>query len=137
MGYRSDVVLMAVFSNAEEREEVMAIYRMDPRVAEHKLEEMWRKVDFGDGAVGLVHEGNSVKWYDGYDDVGGLNHLLKVLEDFDKERGFAFAWGEARIGEEPTDVVWNLAYSEANEDHGLQGLVYDHLQIVRHIDLSI
>ena len=137
MGYRSDVVLMAVFSNAEEREEVLAIYRMDPRVAEHKLEEEWRKVDFGDGPVGLVYEGHSVKWYDGYEDVGGLNRLLEVLEDFDRERRFAFAWGEARIGEDETDIEWVLNCSEANEDHGLQEFIYDNLQIIRRIELSV
>ena len=137
MGYRSDVVLMAVFSNAEEREEVLAIYRMDPRVGEHKLEEEWRKVDFGDGAVGLVYEGHSVKWYNGYDDVQGLQHMQGVIENFNQERDFEYAWGEARIGEEDTDIEWVLNYSDSKEDHGLQEFIYDNLQIIRRIELSV
>jgi hypothetical protein len=125
MGYRSDVVLMAVFSNAEEREEVMAIYRMDPRVAEHKLEEMWRKVEFEDKPVALIYEAESIKWYDMYDDVQGLQHMYQVLQDFHEERGFHYAWLESRIGEDDADIEWALLSSETDEGYALQEIVYN------------
>lgn len=137
MGYRSDVVLMAVFSNAEEREEVLAIYRMDTNVVKHNLEEDWRKVDFGDGPVGLVYEGNDVKWYDRYEDVQGLEHMGSVLEVFHEERGFAYAWAKARIGEEDDDVESHVVDSGCENSDVLREIIYDHMQIVRRIDLSI
>lgn len=132
MGYRSDVVLMAVFANAEQHDEVMAVYRMDPRVQEHKCEQEWRRVDMDGGVVVRIYQGDDIKWYDIFEDVQGLQHLSTVAEQFATERGFEYAWGYARIGEEQDDVE-----HEVHGDDDLIEVVYDNLGISRRIDISL
>jgi hypothetical protein len=145
MGYSSDVVLMAVFANAEQHDEVMSVYRMNPKVQEHKLEEAWRRVDVDSGEVVRIYEGENVKWYASYDDVDALKELENVmfkfheeLENvmfkFHEERGFGYAWGYARIGENTGDVEYEvLDYGDPN----LREVVYENLHIVRRLELNI
>jgi hypothetical protein len=133
MGYRSDVVLMAVFANAEQHDEVMAVYRMDPNVQKHDLEKAWRRVDLNDGEVVRIYEGNDVKWYESYEDVQGLEYLSSLLADFHDERQFDYAWGNVRIGEEETDIVYDTFSPDSND---LIEIVYDGLGIERSIRLG-
>jgi hypothetical protein len=133
MGYRSDVVLMAVFANAEQHDEVMAVYRMDANVQKHDLEKAWRRVDLNDGEVVRIYEGNDVKWYESYEDVQGLEYLSSLLADFHEERQFDYAWGNVRIGEEETDIVYDTFSPDSND---LIEIVYDGLGIERSIRLG-
>ena len=133
MGYRSDVVLMAVFANAEQHDEAMAVYRMDANVQKHDLEKAWRRVDLRDGEVVRIYEGNNVKWYESYEDVQGLEYLSSLLADFHEERQFNYAWGNVRIGEEETDIVYDTFSSDSND---LIEIVYDGLGIERSIRLG-
>jgi hypothetical protein len=140
MGYRSDVVLMAVFANAEQHDEVMAVYRMDANVQKHDLEKAWRRVNLKNGEVVRIYEGNAVKWYEGYEDVQGLEYLSRLLADFHEERKFNYAWrkfnyawGNARIGENETDIDYDTFSPDSND---LIEIVYDGLSISRAIQLG-
>ena len=133
MGYRSDVVLMAVFANAEQHDEVMAVYRMHPNVQKLDLEKAWRRVDLNDGEVVRIYEGNDVKWYESYEDVQGLEYLSSLLADFHEERQFNYAWGNVRIGEEETDIVYDVFSPDSNY---LIDIVYHGLAIERSIRLG-
>lgn len=130
MGYRSDVVLMAVFANAEQHDEVMAVYRMHEYVQKHDLEKAWRRVDFIGGTVVRIYEGNGVKWHEGYEDVQGLGHMCEVLDAFHENRGFNYAWGHARVGEEDSDITYDTIAPDNND---LIEVVYDGLRIERTI----
>jgi hypothetical protein len=134
MGYRSDVVLMAVFANAEQHDEVMAVYRMDANVQGHDLEKAWRRVDLKDGEVVRIYEGNDVKWYESYEDVQGLEYLAELLATFHEERNFSYAWGNARIGEEETDMVYDTF---SPDSHDLIEIVYNNLAIERSIRIDV
>ena len=135
MGYRSDVVLMAVFANAEQHDEVMAVYRMDANVQKRNLEAAWRRVNLEGGEVVLVYEEEGVKWYESYEEVQGLEGLATLLDTFHEERGFNYAWGTARIGENEEDTVYSV--DAPDTDNGLTEIIYDNLGIIRRIDLSI
>ena len=134
MGYRSDVVLMAVFANAEQHDEVMAVYRMDANVQEYDLEKAWRRVDMNGGEVIRIYEGNDVKWYQDYTDVMGLEYMSELLDTFHENRGFDYAWGNARIGED-TDDITHDTFAPDNND--LIEIVYDVLAIERTIRLGV
>lgn len=138
MGYRSDVVLMAVFANAEQHDEVMSVYRMDPRVQKHNLEEAWRRVDTdSDEAVRIVvriYKGDNVKWYESYEDVMALHELEDLMRTFHDEREFTYAWGYARVGEELTDNEYEV---NGGGDDALKDVVYENLNISRSVALDI
>ena len=136
MGYRSDVVLMAVFANAEQHDEVMAVYRMDANVQKYDLEKAWRRVDLKDGEVVRIYEGNDVKWYESYEDVQGLEYLSALLDTFYEERQFDYAWGNARVGEEADDTVLDVFAPSTNKAEELRDLIYDQLSISRAIQLG-
>ena len=134
MGYRSDVVLMAVFANAEQHDEVMAVYRMDAHVQKHDLEKAWRRVDMDGGEVIRIYEGDGVKWYPEYTDVQGLEYMSELLDTFHENRGFNYAWGNVRIGEEMDDLSYDTFSPDGND---LIEIVYDVLSIERTIRLGV
>lgn len=103
MGYRSDVLIAVAFKNKEQRDEVWAVYAMDPRVQKHNLTEQWKTYDEGDYPV-LWFKDEGLKWYADYEDVTGVEHLIDVASDFADERGHPFAAINYRIGEELNDV---------------------------------
>lgn len=134
MGYRSDVVLMAVFANAEQHDEVMAVYRMDDCVQKHDLEKAWRRVDMNGGEVIRIYEGNDVKWYESYTDVQGLEYMGALLDTFYENRGFNYAWGNVRIGEDMDDTSYDTFSPDSND---LIEILYDVLSIERTIRLGV
>ena len=133
MGYRSDVKFMAVFANAEQHDEVMAVYRMDANVQGYNIEKHWRRVDMADGVVVRIYEANDVKWYEHYHDVQAVEHLEELLEIFFDERGFEYAWGHARLGESDDDVEYEVCAPQGNLDE----VVYDKMRLVRAIEIDI
>jgi hypothetical protein len=137
MGYRSDVALMAVFSSEEHFEEVMAVYRMDANVQKHNVEEEWRKVVLGDGVTALIYRGESVKWYESYEDVQGLEHMASLLEEFWGQRKYSYAWANYRIGEEYADIECDIWSTDDDLGHELREVIYDCLHLQRSIEVSI
>lgn len=137
MGYRSDVVLMAVFANAAQHDEVMAVYAMHEFVQKHDLTKAWRRVDLDNGEVVLVYQGNDVKWYESYEDVQGLEYMSSLLADFHEERKFDYAWGAARIGEDDDDIEHDVFSPSTDKSEELRDLIYDNLGIERRINISI
>lgn len=135
MGYRSDIVLMAVFANAEQHDEVLSVYRMDPRVQEHKCEQDWRRVDMDDGVVVRIFEGGDLKWYDSYEYVQGFEYLSEVMDLFFNQRDFEYAFGKLRIGEEDTDIEHEV--TDNSHDGNLAEVLYDNLRLTREITVSI
>jgi hypothetical protein len=80
MGYRSDILLAIVFKTKEHRDEVWAIYCMDPLVQKHDVASQWTPHD-GD-FFSLWFEGNDLKWYESYEDVQAFEHLQTVAAQF-------------------------------------------------------
>ena len=103
MGYMSDVLIAVAFSTKEHRDEVLAVYRMDLRVKEHNLAEAWQTYDGGEYPV-LWYQNHGVKWYDGYESVEGIEHMIDVASDFADERGLHYASLQLRVGEDMTDI---------------------------------
>lgn len=137
MGYRSDVAMMAVFANAEQHDEVMAVYAMNPNVQKCDLVAQWRRVDLRTGEVVRIYECNNVKWYPEYEFVDGMEALASVLADFHENRKFDYAWGFARIGEDSEDVTYDLASPGTDRSEDLRDILYDEFQIERLIHVGL
>jgi hypothetical protein len=103
MGYRSDVLIAIAFSSVEHRDEVWAVYCIDPRVQKHNLSEVWNRHDDGPYPV-LWYSEEYTKWYDSYDDVSGVEHLMDLMSEFAQEKGLPYAYVFYRVGEETTDI---------------------------------
>ena len=135
MGYRSDVAIAFVFSEKEQIDEVLAIYQMRPFVSEHNLVEQWT-VQNWNGVWGLTYSAVSIKWYDSYEDVQGLEDMIEVVKTFAEERGAAFpyAYCKLRIGEEDDDIERVYEYNEDGVD--LTDNLYDRMYIRRELQLE-
>jgi hypothetical protein len=138
MGYRSDVAIVFVTDTDDHMDEILAVYRMDPRVAAHKLEEKWVRQLHPHYAV-LSRIEPDVKWYEDYDDVQGVLALRTVATEFAERRGIPFAWRFIRIGEDIADTEDEMLSSE-NVDVDASELVdycWDVVGITRRINWSI
>ena len=125
MGYRSDVLIAVAFEDAEHRDAVWAIYCMDRRVGRHNLAAEWRRYDDGKFPV-LWYAADSVKWYDNFDDVAGIEHIFEVARAFSEEQGKEFAAINYRIGEETDDIsAWE------HGDGDLRGFLWEMCVIER------
>ena len=129
MGYRSDVLIAVAFKSEADMKEVLAVYAMDPRVQQYNLLEAWN-VHGGDYPV-LWYENNYVKWYDSYEDVQGIEHLIAVASDFAQERGHPFGAINYRVGEELSDI--ETTEREADPDGSLLGYLFDMCGIRREL----
>lgn len=87
MGYRSDVLLAVVLRTAAQRDELMAVYALDPNVQKYELTARWKHYTYDDH-VALVYQETNLKWYGTYGDVQGLEHMLILAQTFGEERGF-------------------------------------------------
>jgi hypothetical protein len=130
MGYRSDVIIAVAFKDKAHRDEVWAVYCMDPRVQKHNLTGAWKNHDEGDYPV-LWYQGNYVKWYDSYEDVQGIEHLIEVASNFAQERGYHYGSIYYRVGEEMTDM--ESAERAADPDGGMMSMLYDLCGIERRV----
>lgn len=136
MGYRSEVVIMAVVGNKEHADEVMAVYRMHKDVGEYNIEDRWRRVELDSGPVAMIWEAENVKFYEGYPDVQAATHMRELLRDFEDNRDdFSYAWALARIGEDYDDLVYDL--EDGGTDLNLPDIIYENLTIVRRIELDL
>lgn len=78
MGYRSDVYIAVAFANEKDMKEVMAVYAMNEHVQKHNLVEQW--VIKADNILYFAE--TSTKWYDSYEDVQGIKHMLSLVDAF-------------------------------------------------------
>ena len=139
MGYRSDVVIGFAFKDKAQIDELMAVYRMDPRVQKNDLEAAW-KISERDGAVFLYYAADYVKWYERYEDVQGLEYMRTLVNTFDEERGrgeggmplFPFAFRYFRIGEEDHDVETDAA----DNDMDLMDELWERMTLRREINTN-
>ena len=131
MGYRSDVVLAVALNDRAQLDEVLAIYQMHPSVQKHDLVKEWAVRDWG-GVWGMTYTAEYVKWYEDYEYVKGLEHMLEVVQTFGVERGekFPFAYYKIRIGEDLEDV-----HTEADGNDGdLESALYGRMSVNRSIE---
>lgn len=136
MGYRSDVIIMAVVGNKEHADEVMAVYRMHKGVGGYNIEDEWRRVEIDSGPVVMIWEAKNVKFYEGYPVVDAVLHMRELLRDFEENRDdFSYAWAQARIGEDYDDLVYDL--EDGGTDLSLPDIIYENLMIIRKIELDL
>jgi hypothetical protein len=132
MGYRSDVYIAVAFANEEDMKEVMAVYAMNPHVQKLNLLERW---DIRDGNI-LYFEEKCTKWYDGYEEVQGIEHMLSLVDDFFySEREIPLAYRAIRIGEDADDI-------EQREQHGdgdgsLIAMLWDNMCISIQVEITL
>jgi hypothetical protein len=139
MGYGSDVVIGFAFKAKAQIDELMAVYRMDPRVQKLGLETAW-KISERDNAVFLYYAADYVKWYESFDDVQGLEYMRTSVNTFDEERGrgegdlplFPFAFRFFRIGEDEQDIETHYAHS----DMDLMDQLWDRMSLRREIETT-
>ena len=139
MGYRSNVAIAVAFRTREQMEEVLAVYRMHPKVQEHNVMDQWKiNTDMIDGDPPyMLFQVEDVKWYiDVYEDVQAFEHIRVVCNEFADERGFGFAFRLVRIGEEDSDIVVDDDYSRS-DDHDLLDFIVENLSPVRRINCDL
>ncbi len=139
MGYRSDVAIAVAFRTREQMEEVLAVYRMHPKVQEHNVMDQWKiNTDMIDGDPPyMLFQGEHVKWYsDSYEDVQAFEHINVVCNEFADARGFGFAFRLVRIGEDDSDIVVDDDYSRS-DDHDLLDFIAENLSFVRRINCDL
>ena len=131
MGYRSDVYIGVAFENEADLKELLAVYAIDPRVQKLNLLKEWDVME--DNILLCVIEGT--KWYAGYEDVQGIEHMLNLADKFDAERDMPIAYRFVRLGEDEDDI-------ETREEHnGDEGQLIEKLwagmQLSRKMEVSL
>ena len=124
MGYRSDVVIAVAFAEKQHLDEVMAVYALNMYVQKHDLLSSWEIGEYDDAWVAMYNM-ESVKWYDTYEDVTGLNALGELAKKFWEERSIPYAYRFVRVGEEDADVeidVHDCHRNRCNHSHAHQSL---------------
>ena len=135
MGYTSDIVIAFAFNTKEQIDEVLAIYQMRPFVSEHNLVEQWTVRDWN-GVWGLTFNAVSIKWYDSYEDVQGLEDMINVVKTFADERGDAFPYAHCklRIGENDEDT--ERVYDHNAAGSGLEQALWERMDIRRELQID-
>ena len=133
MGYYSDVCLAFVVETKELRDEIMAVYAMDPRVQKYDCLNHWNKFS-GKDYAGAYISMTRVKWYDAYDDVKAFHHMEAVVEMFDEQRGIKWATAFYRIGENDDDIETSEHQSQA--DDSLREVLWDCMHVRREIEVE-
>ena len=131
MGYRSDVYIAVAFASEEDMKEVVAVYTIDPHVQKHNLLERWEVKE--DNI--LYFEEASTKWYDSYEEVQGIEHILHLADKFHEERDMAVAYRFIRLGEEINDT--EERYEHGGDDGTLIEKLYDGITLVRDVEVSL
>ena len=125
MGYRSDGTIVVAFESLEDMKEVLAVYRLDPRVQE--LNPFPNDIDDDSDGNWTFHDWNlptekhdlvivetcfimrldyfGWKWYREYKDIQAYEHIATVCKQFANEReNFSYAYRFVRGGEEHDDT---------------------------------
>ena len=131
MGYYSEVHIAVAFANADDLKEVVAVYTIDPRVQKHNLLQEWEVKE--DNI--LYYHADYVKWYDSFDDVTGIEHMLHLADKFYEERDMPVAYRFIRIGEEGADV--EDRYEHGGDDGTLIEKLYDGMSVIRQVEIAL
>jgi hypothetical protein len=131
MGYRSDVYIGVAFASEEDMKEVLAVYTLDPRVQKHNLLKVW---ELKDDNI-LYFEQTATKWYDSYDSVQGIEHMLDLAESFHSERGIPMAYRMVRIGDNITDI--EERYKHGGDDGTLSEKIFYGITLVRQVEVTL
>ena len=121
MGYRSEGTMVVAFESLADMKEVLAVYRLDPRVQEHNPFTS-RKYDADTTGCWTFHTWNTNtreepiiwylmrldfcdwKWYPEFEDVQAFEHIAEVCKHFANEReNFTYAYKFVRGGEDGED----------------------------------
>ena len=117
MGYRSDGIIVVAFESLAEMMEVLAVYRLDPRVQKHNpfqkdidddSDNYWTfhtyALDSDTTCYLMRLDFYGWKWYADYEDVQSYQHIFTVCKQFAREReNFTYAYRFVRGGEEHDD----------------------------------
>ena len=131
MGYRSDVYIAVAFANEKDMKEVIAVYAMNENVQKHNLLARW---DIKADNI-LYFEETNTKWYDGYEEVKGIEHMLSLADDFHSEREMPLAYRAIRIGEETADI--EERYEHGGDDGTLIEMLWDRMNIIRQVEITL
>ena len=138
MGYRSQGTMVVAFETLADMKEVLAVYRLDPRVQKHNPfvsgkhaevgTECWQfdtwDVDDGNGDIIKWYlmrlDFSDWKWYESYEDVQAFMHIADVCKQFAQERlDFSYAYRFVRGGEDGDDTE-ELSYgSDTPTSHSM------------------
>ena len=118
MGYRSDGIIVVAFESLEDMKEVLAVYRLDPRVQKHNP--FQRHIDDDSDYYWTFHDWAldsdttcfimrldyfGWKFYNEYEDIQAYLHIATVCKQFANEReNFSYAYRFVRGGEEHDDT---------------------------------
>ena len=131
MGYRSDVYIAVAFESKSDMEEVLAVYAINQQA--HKLD-LLKEWEVKEDNI-LFHAEVGVKWYDSYEDVQGVEHMLTLVDQFHTERDMPVAYRFVRLGEDDGDI-------ETREEHGgdegqLIEKLWDGMRVSRMVEVSL
>jgi len=127
MGYRSDGVIVVAFESLADMKEVLAVYRLDPRVQKHNpfpkdidgdSDDYWTfhtyELDSDTTCYLMRLDFYGWKWYADYEDVQSYQHIFTVCKQFAREReNFTYAYRFVRGGEEHDDYEEECYGSES------------------------
>lgn len=148
MGYLSDVTIAFAFKHKEQVDDVLAIYRMNHKVQKYNVGDAWQVHDWND-MWGLTYQAERVKWYDDYEDVAAVEHMLHVVQTFATERVdvsmetdpdgkqtivhlFPYAYAKIRIGEDVKDIELD----DGSNDYILEDAIWDRMSVRREIETN-
>jgi len=148
VGYMSEVCLVVALRSKTQADELMAVYALHPLVQKHDLVGDWDRY-VRDDVVFLVYRNISIKWYEDYERVQGMEYLLALAKTFHEERtdigwiedgadkpevtdGFPYAAYKLRIGEEMKDIEEEAHCSQDS----LQSDIYDRAYMERSITID-
>ena len=135
MGYRSDILIAVAFKTKTQRDEIWAVYCMDPNVQKHNLAEQWKWGDEDEHTPIAYFYEEGVEWYENYEDVIGIERLLTLVEEFYENRQLPYAYLKYRLGEELADIEVE-EHHEGDADTDLIGELWQRANIARHIEHS-
>ena len=117
MGYSSHGAIVVAFETLAEMREVLAVYRLDPRVQKHNpfqkdidddSDDYWTfhtyALDESTTCYLMRLDFYGWKWYADYEDVQSYQHIFTVCKQFAREReNFTYAYRFVRGGENHDD----------------------------------
>ena len=134
MGYLSDIVIAVAFDTREQMEEVLAVYRIDPRVQKHDIMKSWKLCLDGIPPY-MVYAQTNVKWYYTNEAVAAVEHIINVCEQFGLAREFDYLYRIVRIGEDQSDIT--VKESGNDPGHYLSDFLNDNLRLARRIKCTL
>jgi len=126
MGYRSDVAVAIMFNTKEDLVAFRTKHKILGGIGEREITNL-NVIEYENKVVAFAYY-DSVKWYDGYEDVKAV---MQMLEDAQEHK---FSTMFIRLGEELDDIEFNPFI--CNDDQGeVAWTLHDLFSISRSINL--